>query len=158
MKQKKKTLYSIILIIVVTLGILYVYNRESSHSIFSEYMRYEKETISFYNLEIPVYIADTPRVRTRGLSNKTYLKENKGMLFVFEKPDIYSFWMKDMNFPIDIIWIDADEKVVFIKENIGPETYPELFTPNQPALYVLEVNAGFARQNGIVVGSEIDVD
>ncbi len=157
MTQKKKTTYSIVLIAIVILSALFVYSREAGESIFSEYMSYEKETVSFNKLEIPVYLANTPRSRTQGLSNKTHLPENKGMLFVFEQSDAYSFWMKDMKFAIDMIWIDENGKVVFVKENATPESYPALFTPSKPALYVLEVNAGFARENGIAVGSKLDI-
>lgn len=127
-------------------------------SYFSEYMRYETGTVSVYGKDIRVYLADDPRVRTRGLSNKTSLPEDEGMLFIFEESDTYSFWMKDMNFPIDMVWIDENKKVVFIKENATPESYPTLFTPTKSALYVLEVNAGYARELGLTVGTRVDIE
>ncbi len=121
-------------------------------------MRYETETISVYGKDIQVYLADDPRIRTRGLSNKTYLPEDKGMLFIFEKPDQYSFWMKEMNFSIDIVWIDEKGKVIFVRENVSPDTYPTLFTPPKSALYVLELNAGKAREIGLTVGTKVDIE
>lgn len=159
MQKNKKTILSIILIVVV-LGFVFFLTRKDTFSgtqIFSEYMRYEKQTISFLDQTMKVYIADNPRTRTRGLSNKTYLPEGKGMLFVFEKPDKYSFWMKDMNFAIDMIWIDEKGKVVYIEKNATPESYPTSFMTNKDALYVLEVNAGFVTQKGIKVGTVFDL-
>src|SRR3989339_720000 len=70
---------------------------------------------------------------------------------IFNKIGVYHFWMKDMNFPIDIIWIGEDYKIVYIKENALPESYPEKFNPNQPALYVLEINAGMVSENEIKI-------
>ena len=90
-------------------------------------------------------VADTEAERTQGLSNRNELPANAWLLFVFDEDAPHCFWMKDMKFSIDIIWMDQDKKVVKIKENVKPETYPESFCPEQPALYVLEVNAGVAR-------------
>lgn len=158
MTHKKKTIYSIILLVLVAGAFFFVSKKDASFHIFSEYMRYETETISVYGKDIPVYLADDPRIRTRGLSNKTYLPEGEGMLFVFEKPDQYSFWMKEMNFSIDIVWMDEKGKVIFVRENVSPETYPTLFTPPKPALYVLELNAGEARELGLTVGTKVDIE
>jgi len=158
MTQKKKTIYSLVLLLLVGFGFLFALTKDTDFHLFSEYMRYEKDTISVYGKEVEVYLADDPRIRTRGLSNKTYLPEEKGMLFVFEKPDQYSFWMKEMNFSIDMVWIDEEGEVVFVKENAAPESYPMLFTPPKPALYVLEVNAGYARELGLTVGTKVDID
>ena len=56
----------------------------------------------------------------KGLAVKDQLKENEAMFFVFDKPEKHSFWMKDMNFPIDIIWLDSTDKVVHIEQNLQP--------------------------------------
>ncbi len=158
MTHTKKTIYSIATLILVAGAFFFILRKDQSFHIFSEYMRYDTEKISVYGKDLEVYLADTPRIRTRGLSNKTYLPEEKGMLFVFEKPDQYSFWMKDMKFSIDMVWIDEEGKVIFVKENATPESYPALFTPPKPALYVLEVNAGYARELGLTVGTEVDIE
>ena len=84
------------------------------------------------------------------------LKENEGMLFVFNHADKYSFWMKDMNFPIDIVWIGEDMHVVYIKKNALPTSYPETFTPNQDAKYVLEVISSFSEKNNLKVGDKVE--
>ncbi len=145
------------LLLIVAISAFVVVRSERGQPIFSEYMRYDTHTISLQGKDLPVYLANNPRVRTRGLSNKTYLPEEKGMLFVFEKPDRYSFWMKDMNFAIDMIWIDQNGKVVFIKKNATPESYPTLFTPEKNALYVLEVNEGWVDEKGVRVGSVFEL-
>ncbi|MGB6881980.1 MAG: DUF192 domain-containing protein, partial [Microgenomates group bacterium] len=101
--------------------------------------------------------------RRQGLSGKENLPEGEGMLFIFESKNIQPpFWMKDMKFAIDIIWID-DDKIVQIDKDIQP---PEpgasdnklvLYTPNQPIDYVLEVNAGFSEENKIKVGDSVNL-
>ena len=83
---------------------------------------------------------------SKGLSVKNQLKENEGMLFVFEEPARYSFWMKDMKFPIGIMWLDSNGKIVHIEENLEP--CPLVFVcpsyaPNADSQYVLETVAGF---------------
>jgi hypothetical protein len=102
--------------------------------------------------EISVELASTTAEQNKGLSGRSELLENSGMLFVFDQPGKHSFWMKDMNFPIDMIWVGEDMKVVYIKKNATPETYPEAFTPDTDAKYVLEISAGFSDKNGLKVG------
>lgn len=78
------------------------------------------------------------------------------MLFVFEKADYHSFWMKDMKFAIDIIWIDEDKKITDITHNATPGTYPEIFKPSLPAKYVLEVMSGWIEKNNIEIGMQVN--
>ncbi|MBP6857738.1 MAG: DUF192 domain-containing protein [Candidatus Pacebacteria bacterium] len=106
-------------------------------------------TISISGVKIPVTIADTDEQREQGLSNTQYLEPNTGKLFVFNNPGDYGFWMKDMNYPIDIIWIDKNTKIIGISKDLRPETYPEIFYPPSEVVYVLEVNAGFSTANDI---------
>lgn len=105
--------------------------------------------------EVKVEIADTDPERSQGLSGREGLLPNHGMLFVFDSPGYHAFWMKDMKFSIDIIWINADSKVVWIEKNLSPETYPNLYKPPEPAKYVLEVPAGFVEEHGVVIGSVV---
>ncbi|MES2470771.1 MAG: DUF192 domain-containing protein [Patescibacteria group bacterium] len=102
-------------------------------------------------------IVDTPALRQKGLSDKESLAPGTGMLFVFDSPSKYSFWMKDMNFPIDIIWLDENFVVVDIKTNVSPSTYPDSFAPSAPSLYVIELNAGVAEQHGISIGTKVRI-
>ena len=98
---------------------------------------------------LKVEVVKTPQAQAQGLSTRQDLVENEGMLFVFDHPARYSFWMKDMNFPIDIIWLNQNFQVVYIKKNAEPSSYPEIFTSDQNAQYVLEVIAGFSDRNNL---------
>ncbi len=94
---------------------------------------------------LDIEIANTPKEREQGLSGRPGLGEREGMLFVFEQSDTYQFWMKNMHFPLDIIWLNHKKEIIDISENISPSSYPETVSPTMPARYVLEVNAGLSR-------------
>ena len=102
-----------------------------------------------------VELADDQTKRSLGLSGRKFLAEGDGLLFIFEKPDLYPFWMKEMNFPIDIIWIDEDKKIIDLTEDVRHDSYPQIFVSKNPALYVLEVNAGTIKKYEIKIGEEI---
>jgi len=111
---------------------------------------------------IKVDLALTPEEQAQGLSGRSELKENEGMLFVFEKPGIYPFWMKNMNFAIDMIWLapseggdGGDARVVYIKKDARPEDYLQTFNPEQDAKYVLEVVSGFSEKNNLKEGDKV---
>ncbi len=109
--------------------------------------------------QIQVEIADTPEARAQGLSGRAKLEEGYGMLFPMGEPEVYAFWMKDMQFPLDIIWI-RDDRVVDISENVPPPKigeFPVSVRPRSPVNYVLEVNAGFAEKNGVTVGDRVEI-
>ena len=77
------------------------------------------------------------------------------MLFVFDTDDTWGIWMKDMQFAIDIVWINAEGVVVSVKAAASPSSYPEAFYPSAPARYVLEVPAGYAAAQGIAEGVKV---
>ncbi len=104
---------------------------------------------------IDISIADTPAKREKGLSGTPPLGPKQGMLFVFDTPTRPYFWMKDMNYPLDMIWVDQDKKIVSVNENIDPRTFPFSFSPRVPIQYVLEVQAGFYKFNNLNVGDKI---
>lgn len=107
--------------------------------------------------ELRVEVADTPRERSKGLSGQKSLKNGEGMLFVFDEPLLAGFWMKDMSFAIDIIWIDASGRVIGIDKEISPDSYPETVSPAEPVKYVLEVPAGFSDMALINVGEILSI-
>lgn len=109
-------------------------------------------TIQLVGKMIEVMVADTPETRAKGLGGREGLAQDEGMLFIFDSDAKYPFWMKDMQFPIDILWISDKGEVVDIRENVLLSTYPAVFAPNSPARYVLELPAGFAKENGVSVG------
>ncbi len=106
-------------------------------------------------------ISSTDEQRTKGLAVKDRLNENQAMLFVFEEEAEHTFWMKDMKFPIDIIWMDANKTVVHVEHNLQPCNTVFLCTTykaNGDSLYVLETVSGFAQKYGITKGTHIDFD
>lgn len=106
-------------------------------------------TVKVRGTSIPVEVASSDAQREKGLSGRKCIGSGQAMLFEFNKAGYYPFWMKDMKFPIDIVWIGADHKAVTIKPNISPSTYPQTFTSEKPAKYVLELGAGRAKQLNI---------
>jgi uncharacterized membrane protein (UPF0127 family) len=114
------------------------------------------------NNQIKVEVADSEEKRIKGLSNRESIEEDKGMLFIFPKGTKATFWMKDMKFDIDIIWI-ADQKVVKIDKNAKapspntPDNKLTLYKSEKPIDYVLEVKAGFADTKNIKVGDSVEL-
>jgi hypothetical protein len=105
-----------------------------------------------------VEIANTPAERQQGLSDRKSMAQNQGMLFNFGSPVTPAFWMKDMNFNLDFIWI-AGGKVVGIASDVPAPQSPadklQLYYPPSAVDEVLEVNAGWAKKNNITAGDEV---
>ena len=127
------------------------------------YVSFQKTTVSqpvaadrvtIGNAIFTVVIADTDAERTLGLSGRTTLDPDTGLLFIFENPSRAGIWMKDMNIPIDILWFDQDLKLISVKENATPASYPDIFYPTKNALYVLEVPTGTIRSHNISIGQQ----
>ncbi|MBI1866362.1 MAG: DUF192 domain-containing protein [Candidatus Staskawiczbacteria bacterium] len=106
-----------------------------------------------------VKLAQNSAERTKGLMFQKTLEQNKGMLFLFDKEARYSFWMKNTLIPLDIIWIDKDNKVVFISENNQPcKLYIcASINPTADAKYVLEVNSGIIQKIGLKLSDELSL-
>lgn len=104
-----------------------------------------------------VEVADTPQSRERGLMWRKKLDRNRGMLFIFDVPGEYAFWMKNTYIPLDIIWIDENKRVVFISKNTQPHlcSNPPVINPRVRAKYVLEVNAGISDEIKLKIGDEV---
>ena len=88
-----------------------------------------------------VKIADTEEERAQGLSGVPSLKKDEGMLFIFPKEGLHAFWMKDMNFALDLVWIDSSWNIASTTKNTTPESFPTFFSPPRPVQYVLEIPA-----------------
>ncbi len=112
-------------------------------------------TITIGSKALSVAYADTEIKREQGLSGTQSLGDNQGMLFFFDTSVMPGFWMKDMNYPLDIIWINKDKKIVSVSENLDPKTYPQTFSPSEPIQYVLEVQSGFYKTNSLKVGDSL---
>jgi uncharacterized protein len=101
--------------------------------------------------QVHVEIANTPAQRELGLMYRSHLDENAGMIFVFPAPGQWSFWMKNTEIPLDMIFADSTGKIVGIVENAAPLSEKPLAVDGD-SLYVLEVNAGFARRHHVRPG------
>lgn len=115
--------------------------------------------VCFENKCLDVEIADTAQERETGLMNRKYLDPNSGMLFVFEKEGIYNSWMKNTLIPLDMIWINENNKIIFIKENAEPckTEKCETFGPNEKAKYMLEINGGLSEKMRLEIGDMIRI-
>ncbi len=100
-------------------------------------------------------VADTWPLRIEGLSNTPYIPEHVVKLFVFDSPGLHSIWMKEMNYAIDIIWLNGDSEIVYMVEGATPESYPAMFTPKDKAKYVIETADGFIKKHGITNESKV---
>ena len=111
--------------------------------------------IKLNDREYEVTVPQNEAERIQGLSGTESLAPDKGMLFVFEREGNWGIWMKDMNYPIDIIWLDDDKRVVHMVENASPESYPETtFRPERPARYVVELAAGGIADASVSIGDQ----
>ncbi len=120
---------------------------------------YRKIEVTVNGVQLVADVASTGEQRGKGLAIKDTLAENESMLFVFPEPDDYRFWMKDMKFPIDIIWIDDDKEVVHIEHSLepcAPVSFCPTYQPDRDALYVLETVAGFAQKYNVTDGTHVD--
>jgi len=104
-----------------------------------------------------VEIAATPESRAQGLMYRESLADGRGMLFLFPKPSVEGFWMKNCNFPIDIVWMDAARKVIFVSAHTPPckEDPCPTYGPKTESFFVLEIPDGAAAKEKVVVGSTL---
>lgn len=150
MKKSKFFIFFIIILLILPLSLIINYK------LFS---RPKFRTLKINQTNILVEIAETPIKKAKGLSNRNFLPENQGMLFIYKKPDNYSFWMKGMKFPLDFVWI-RNNQIVEITRNVRPEDYqpPKVLIPKEKVDMVLEINAGLVEKLKIEVGKKISLD
>ena len=149
----KKIIYLtplVVLVVVIFLFILYAQH-------LGKQVIYIKTAYNTHELSVDV--ADTDQERSRGLMGVENLADNEGMLFVYEQDVVTSYWMKDMKMPIDMIFINSDYKIEYIKKYAQPCT-PEFqqcphYGTSVPIRYVLEVKAGFTEKNNLQIADEL---
>ena len=137
-----------ILIVISTCIVLFSFWFYSQHPL--------SATVVIKQTEFIVDLAITPKEKTKGLSFRKTLLPTHGMLFVYENKDKYPFWMKDMNFSLDFIWIDGNV-IVDITKNIPPanSTNMQIVKPIVPANKILEINAGEIDKYNIQIGDTV---
>lgn len=146
----KKSLLVFIVTVLCLISLFFVYNHFNLS---------KTKKIYINNQLITVEIADNDKLRTKGLSGRIELGKNHGMLFIFPAYDIYNFWMKGMQFPLDFVWI-KDDTVVDLTENVpfprDPVNGPfDFYKPSLPVNKVLEINAGEIKRLDIKIGDKI---
>jgi uncharacterized protein len=122
---------------------------------------YRQVNVTVNGMVLIADIAATDEQKIKGLSVKDSLAENEAMLFVYDNEAEHTFWMKDMKFPIDIIWIDTNKTVVHIEHNLQPcssELLCPSYKPIDDSLYVLETVSGFAEKHDIAKGTPVDFE
>ncbi len=147
-------LFAALVISILAMVIIFM-PRVSFNAVAEGAVRGAQSVITIGGVPVSVNIASTEPQREQGLSCTAPLGKGQGMLFVFQQDGEWGFWMKDMNFPLDIIWTDAAGRVGSVRQSLSPATYPEVFYPSQPARYVLEVRAGFANLHHIATGTQM---
>jgi len=104
-------------------------------------------------------LAETEEERSRGLMFRNSINDDQGMLFVFEQEGLYSFWMKNMNIAIDILWLDRQKRIVHLEHNVPPckkEPCPTYAPLRVPAKYVLELKAGSIEKRKLKLNDRIE--
>lgn len=116
----------------------------------------KKQTATINNYTFTLIVANSDDEKQVGLSGRDSLPKDQGMLFPFEAKEFHSFWMKDVKFPIDIIFI-SDDTVVTVVNRAEPATTdnPTIYKPEEPANKVLEINAGLSEEYGIKKGDKV---
>lgn len=139
-----------IFLIIIFLGILFgvFFLGTKSEFQFSQVILGEK----ILDLEVVSNSED----KIKGLSGREFLPEDRAMLFVFPKEDFHGIWMKEMNFPIDILWLDKDFVIMDIRNDVSPESFPKIFKPQTKSSYILEIKAGLSEKEEIKIGESLE--
>ena len=100
----------------------------------------------------------TPEQLQKGLSGSDSLPQGHAMLFVFPRDNKWGIWMKDMNYAIDIVWLNSDDEVVYVVRDAQPSSYPDTtFTPPVDSRYVIELPSGTIERTGITIGDTAEM-
>lgn len=159
--QRKKTRLVFWFLIIFLLVVLLLLSKD-----FVFRKNYKTGEVKIRNQIIKVEIADRPPLIFQGLSGRQGLADDSGMLFVFPRENIYDFWMKEMKFSLDIIWIktrtdtDRHGQIVEIWHNAPLPQGSEIprYHPKNPANYVLEIKAGLANKYGWQIGDTVSLN
>ena len=148
-------------IAVVIIGVVGLLSIPSDSKL--ESVEFPRGTIKIDDIPLQVQIADTEPRRVRGLMFQDQLPYDQGMIFVFDEPGLYSLWMLNMHFSLDMIWFDSKGNVVHMEKDIPPcKTALETMTcqsivPDGDAMYILEVTSGFIDKYDITKSSKLEI-
>lgn len=143
----KKTIFIAILLIIVALICVAIFFVKANSNIV-------KAQIGGINYSLE--LVNTDLTRQKGLSGKPKLELNTGMLFDFKQDGYWQIWMKDMNFAIDILWLNNQKQIVGIKQDALPQNYPETYGAEKQSRYVIELPAGSVKERNIKIGDTLN--
>lgn len=160
-REFPKQLIAIAILILVIIAFGYAGSRTGGTGCAISVYEGEPGRIALFDRWRPHYCmsferAETPGALERGLSGRISMDKTNGMLFVFDEPQSVCLWMKDMKFPLDMIWLDNNKKILKIQPNVTPETYPTSFCAENTR-YVIETKAGVAGQAGLRKGQQLKI-
>jgi len=152
----KKILFLFALLLIVVAGLYFL----KDYIITGETLPFSTKNsiVTIRNHSFNVFMATSQKEQEIGLSETKTLSSDQGMIFIFEKPDYYAFWMKNMKFAIDIIYINED-KITTIKSNVQPSKNDTanltIYIPEKPSDKVLEIQAGLSEEYGFQSGDKV---
>ena len=166
MKNKNRKIIYIVAILAVAAAIYIVVNNKNSTPSYTventaPTFKKEGELLFIDNTEsdtlavIDIEVADNDQKTAQGLMYRSSMPENAGMLFLMPREDIQGFWMRNTYIPLDMIFVNSNKQIVTIHANTTPMN-ENSYISTAPALYVVEVNAGYCNKNNINEGDKID--
>ncbi|HEX8966205.1 MAG TPA: DUF192 domain-containing protein [Patescibacteria group bacterium] len=152
-----KKLFLVFGLLIVIIAFMFIMQNKKYANIFAVSSSHQS-TISIDNHTFTLLIAKTEKEKETGLSGRSELPETTGMIFPFDTPGLYAFWMKDMKFPLDIIYIHGNKIVTIINSLPNPtpqnDTW-QIVKPTEAADFVLEINAGLSKKYNFQVGDMV---
>lgn len=166
-RAKKNNIYAVAITIAVLLLVVYIIPKGGNEPIANQTestdIKFNKQgTLDFLSADnndvlstIDVEVADNVTLRARGLMYRKSIPDNSGMIFIFDIEDYQGFWMKNTYIALDILFVNANKEIVTIHTNTTPMS-DRNYESTKPAMYVVEVNAGYCIKNNIKEGDIIN--
>ncbi|MBP9820545.1 DUF192 domain-containing protein [Candidatus Saccharibacteria bacterium] len=142
----KKSIFIVVILLVIALLCLAIFFAKTNNNI---------AKVQIGDVNYSLELVSTDATRQQGLSEKPNLEPNTGMLFDFKQNGYWQIWMKDMNFAIDILWLNNQKQVVGVKQDALPQNYPESYGAEQQSQYVVELPAGSVNERNIKIGDTL---
>lgn len=158
-KVSKKVFFGLLIVVLFFLSMYSVrcgFHKVCEVPMIEKWIRHDA-TILMPKGALTVEVVNTKASRELGLSFREKMGRDEGMLFVFDHPGRYGFWMKDMKFSLDIVWINQNGVVVWVERNVTQESYPSVFMNQADASYVLEMSAGLSEEFGVYLGTKVKI-
>lgn len=157
-KKTKSALKALLVVILVVSIGWFGFNAISSQKEY-EASHNDANTLKVNDVKVKIIFAMTSQEKSRGLCCRDSLPQDEGMLFAYDQPGLYSFWMKDTRIPLDMYWLNESKEIIHIEHGVQPEIGVDdsqltSYGPSTESMYILETNAGFAKKNDIQIGDK----